>query len=348
MVVKRIAILAAAALAAVAPCAAAQSDVTVSMEFGGAMRSAIVHLPPGFSASQPCPLVVALHPAFSSGASFQSSSGWDAVANARGVVVVYPNGSNTSGSQATFTWNSWEFGGQAPDDAGFLSALIARMHADFGTDPCRTYMTGFSNGAMMANSFVGLHAGQVAAIAPVSGGWITAYSGDASDLNPPAPVPVWTWRGGNENFTTGVGSNARPRSQQDEEQLAFWVTHNGAALAETVSESLTYGLTRTYVTRIHAGNAPVRFTEVQGTGHVYQPGAAELIWNRFFSQIEAQSDGCAGCSADLDRSGAVDGADLGVLLNAWGPCSGCPADLDRSGSVDGSDLGALLAAWGAC
>jgi polyhydroxybutyrate depolymerase len=311
-------------------------------------RTYIVRLPPGFVAGQSRPLVLALHPALSSAASLKATAGWDAVSDVHGFVVVYPTGGLPSGSNGNFAWNSWDFSGAAPDDISFLSALIARMNADYGIDTCRTYMTGFSNGAMMANSFVGLHAGQVAAIAPVSGGWITAYSGDASDLNPPAPVPVWTWRGGNENFTTGVGSNARPRSQQDEEQLAFWVTHNGAALAETVSESLTYGLTRTYVTRIHAGNAPVRFTEVQGTGHVYQPGAADLIWNRFFSQIEAQSDGCAGCSADLDRSGAVDGADLGVLLNAWGPCSGCPADLDRSGSVDGSDLGALLAAWGAC
>ena len=345
---RRNAILAAASLLAIVPHAVAQSDVPLSMQFGGATRSAIVHLPPGFTPAQSCPLVVALHPSFSSGASFQSSSGWDAVANAHGAVVVYPNGGNAAGTQGSFSWNSWEFGGQAPDDAGFLSALIARMHADFGTNPCRTYMTGFSNGAMMANSFVGLHAGKVAAIAPVSGGWITAYTGDESALSPSAPVPAWTWRGSNENFTTGIGANARPRNQQDQEQLAFWTARNQAVLAETISESLTYGLTRTYVTKIHAGNAPVRFTEVQGTGHLYQPGAADLIWNRFFSQIVSSSGPCAPCPADLDRTGAIDGADLALMLNAWGPCAGCAADLDRSGSVDGADIGTLLAAWGPC
>jgi hypothetical protein len=52
------------------------------------------------------------------------------------------------------------------------------------------------------------------------------------------------------------------------------------------------------------------------------------------------------CTGDIDASGAVDGADLGVLLSSWG--SSGPADLDLSGIVDGADLGMLLSAWGGC
>ena len=52
------------------------------------------------------------------------------------------------------------------------------------------------------------------------------------------------------------------------------------------------------------------------------------------------------CPADLDGDGSVGGADLGLLLGAWG-ASG-PGDLDGSGTVNGSDLGLLLGAWGAC
>ncbi|MFO0874282.1 MAG: hypothetical protein U0575_09960 [Phycisphaerales bacterium] len=47
---------------------------------------------------------------------------------------------------------------------------------------------------------------------------------------------------------------------------------------------------------------------------------------------------------DLDGDGDVDGADLGILLAAWG-ASGGVADLDGSGAVDGGDLGVLLANW---
>jgi len=55
-----------------------------------------------------------------------------------------------------------------------------------------------------------------------------------------------------------------------------------------------------------------------------------------------------GCIAeDLNGSGSVDGADLGLVLAAWGPAGGFgPADFNGSGVVDGADLGLLLAAWG--
>lgn len=48
--------------------------------------------------------------------------------------------------------------------------------------------------------------------------------------------------------------------------------------------------------------------------------------------------------ADLDGDGDVDGADLGLLLGAWGS-AGPVGDLNGDGIVDGADLGALLGAW---
>jgi hypothetical protein len=51
------------------------------------------------------------------------------------------------------------------------------------------------------------------------------------------------------------------------------------------------------------------------------------------------------CPADLTDDGAIDGADLGLLLGAWGSAQG---DLTGDGVTDGADLGLLLGAWGAC
>ncbi|HMN96829.1 MAG TPA: GC-type dockerin domain-anchored protein [Phycisphaerales bacterium] len=48
---------------------------------------------------------------------------------------------------------------------------------------------------------------------------------------------------------------------------------------------------------------------------------------------------------DLNGDGIVDGADLGLLLSAWGS-ENFAADLNGDGVVDGADLGLLLAAWG--
>jgi hypothetical protein len=55
----------------------------------------------------------------------------------------------------------------------------------------------------------------------------------------------------------------------------------------------------------------------------------------------------AATSTDLDGDGAVDGADLGLLLSAWGECplGCCDADLNGDGEIDGADLGLLLGSW---
>jgi hypothetical protein len=52
-----------------------------------------------------------------------------------------------------------------------------------------------------------------------------------------------------------------------------------------------------------------------------------------------------GVFGDLNGDGLVNGADLTLLLAAWGACSGCPADLNDDGQVDANDLANLLAAW---
>jgi hypothetical protein len=51
------------------------------------------------------------------------------------------------------------------------------------------------------------------------------------------------------------------------------------------------------------------------------------------------------CFEDIDRSGVVDGSDLGAVLVAWGS-SDFNADLTGDGVVDGADIAALVGAWG--
>jgi hypothetical protein len=59
-------------------------------------------------------------------------------------------------------------------------------------------------------------------------------------------------------------------------------------------------------------------------------------------------DGCE-CIADLNSDGVVQGADLGLMLAAWGSVpAGVAADNNRDGAVDGNDLGLMLAGWGPC
>jgi enterochelin esterase-like enzyme len=89
---------------------------------------------------------------------------------------------------------------------------------------------------------------------------------------------------------------------------------------------------------------PHAMTVVPGVGH--QPlatlmGLGDAGWDFY---REALATPCPQ-GADLDCGGRVDGGDLAVLLNAWGPGHG-PADLDGNGTIDGEDLSILLGAWG--
>ena len=56
------------------------------------------------------------------------------------------------------------------------------------------------------------------------------------------------------------------------------------------------------------------------------------------------------CIADLNLDGKVDGADLAIVLVAWGtPASSTGGgDLTGDGRVNGEDLGILLSSWGNC
>ena len=56
------------------------------------------------------------------------------------------------------------------------------------------------------------------------------------------------------------------------------------------------------------------------------------------------------CIGDLNGDCSVDGADLGLLISAWGSCGkkgpGCLGDLNDDGLVNGADLGLMVSDWG--
>ncbi len=56
-------------------------------------------------------------------------------------------------------------------------------------------------------------------------------------------------------------------------------------------------------------------------------------------------DVCEVRSPDLNGDGAVNAADLAILLNRWGACAGCAADLTDDGVVDAADLALMLNGW---
>jgi hypothetical protein len=71
--------------------------------------------------------------------------------------------------------------------------------------------------------------------------------------------------------------------------------------------------------------------------------------NMFGSYSDLGGNTICDCKGDLNVDGVVNGADLGLMLSAWGSCStNCNSDLNSDNVVNGADLGLLLSAWGIC
>jgi hypothetical protein len=90
--------------------------------------------------------------------------------------------------------------------------------------------------------------------------------------------------------------------------------------------------------------------DVRETGLTSSAGLADLA-SPIVCALDYGRLSC--CVADLNFDGMVNGADLGVLLGAWGsivstnPGQQSP-DLNGDGVVNGADLGILLGSWGEC
>ena len=97
-------------------------------------------------------------------------------------------------------------------------------------------------------------------------------------------------------------------------------------------------------TRIGRFSSPIVTFEGTPTGIADERDNARSInETRFF----VSNFRCEVCLGDTNLDGAVDGADLTTLLNAWGGAA-TAGDLNGDGTIDASDLAALLANWGAC
>lgn len=83
--------------------------------------------------------------------------------------------------------------------------------------------------------------------------------------------------------------------------------------------------------------------------HAATSVAAAAAWATVSPASAGIYSGYCICPGDVNGDLAVDGADLGIILSAWGPVAiQSVADINDDGEVNGADLGIALSAWGPC
>jgi polyhydroxybutyrate depolymerase len=219
------------------PALARAADVTETMIVDGRARSYTLHAPPGGTRERP--LVLVLHGGGGSADSAASQTGFSAVADREGFVVVYPDGTdrprqllNGLGRPGFLTWNAGACCGFAMenrvDDVAFLRALVTRLARSHAIDRGRVYATGLSNGGMMAYRLACEASELFAAVAVVSGVVVT------QPCTPREPVAVLHIHGSadaNVPLAGGVGARSLTRTAFPPvaETIALWVRADGCA-----------------------------------------------------------------------------------------------------------------------
>jgi polyhydroxybutyrate depolymerase len=141
-----------------------EGSSTHALRAGGTDRTYIVSVPADLPKN--APLVVVLHGGFGSAIQAQKAYGWDALAAEEGFVVAYPDGLGKA-------WNAGagccgRSGERDVDDVAFIESVVREISAERSIDASRVFVTGMSNGGMMAYRLA-CDTDTFAAIAPVSG-----------------------------------------------------------------------------------------------------------------------------------------------------------------------------------
>ncbi|CAG6878444.1 prolyl oligopeptidase family serine peptidase [Mycobacterium avium subsp. paratuberculosis] len=179
--------------------AASARDISGTFRSGGMDRTYMLHVPAGDSVG----LVLSLHGGGGTGIAQRGLTGFDAVADAHNLLVVYPDGYE----------KSWADGrGASPadrhhvDDVAFLVGLVTKLQNDYRVAPGHVFVTGMSNGGFMSNRLACDRADVFAAVAPVAG---TLGVGVA--CNPSRPVSVWAAHGTADPLVPFKGGAVRGR-----------------------------------------------------------------------------------------------------------------------------------------
>ena len=263
-------------------------DFLVHLEHQGRDRRYLVHVPRPGDAAVARPVVLVLHGAAGDAVENRKWLDLDGVADREGFVTVYPDGTGPFGERLHM-WNSGTCCGSAQwnsvDDVGFLLAVLDDVAARTPIDATRVYVTGLSNGGMMAYRIAAEASDRIAAIAPVAGGRVAVLD-DRVHAMPVMHVhsiddPVVPFAGGETTILPLVYSIPHPPV---EEVVREWALHDhcpstpvettpeGGASPKQSATRMTWGPC--------TGGTEVVLWRLRGSGHVW-PGSPSTFRSLF-------------------------------------------------------------------
>lgn len=199
-------------------------------------RTYLLNLPPDYYKNESAvPLVIALHGTGGSAAQFERDYRFTEQTNRSGFAVVYPEGVRSDGLLKLRTWNAgtcchfaYE---QNVDDVKYVRTLIEQLSGIYKINAKKIYVTGMSNGGMMAYRLAAELSDKIAAVAPVSSTMVLP-----GPIHPSRPVPVLHIHSVQDTivpYAGGVGLGGYTFAPVDS-VLRVWAAKNACAASQQV------------------------------------------------------------------------------------------------------------------
>jgi polyhydroxybutyrate depolymerase len=228
----------------------------------GKSRSYTLVVPPTYASGTSYPLVYVLHGHGGSGAQARRSLGLESVAGDR-AIFVYPDGAG----------GGWDLDSPASKnpDVAFFDATLAITQSNYCIDLHRVFVTGFSNGADMANQLACRRGDRIRAVASHGGGgpYETAGEYDEQGNLVCKGKPV-------ASLTVHGASDGTVAPSEGQKSIDHW-THANHCSGTAPSNP------RACVAHQGCANAVVS-CKVPGLGHSVWDQAKQLTWSFFDAQ----------------------------------------------------------------
>lgn len=199
-----------------------------TFDHGGITRNYLLHIPNDLPEN--APLVFVMHGYGGSAVGIKNYCGMNAIADANGFAVCYPQGTKDS-SQSRF-WNvGYDFhADETVDDADFLRSLALYLQGQHNLSTQFTFATGMSNGGDMSYMLACQQSDVFKVVAPVAGSmmeWIYL------SCNPTNTIPVFEIHGSDDNITLWEGdldnSDGWGAYLPVTDTFNFWVQQNNCS-----------------------------------------------------------------------------------------------------------------------
>ncbi|MGA2368566.1 MAG: PHB depolymerase family esterase [Dehalococcoidia bacterium] len=254
----------------------ARYDYQDSIYISGENRVYLVHIPNSYDGTKAVPLILVFHYYTGSPQTMADLSGFNAISDSNGFIVVYPAGIDTA----------WHFNlsqyDRHIDDLGFVSSLIDKLVKELNISKKMIYAAGFSDGAGMTHSLACRLSDRIAAAAMVA----TPFSQLMEDsYKPLQPVPVLIIQGTVDpicKFGGGAvgiqGVNITTLSIRT--LVNYWIGYDGCSTTPKTNElpRINDG-TKVDIEKYtsNSDTGEVIFYVIDGGGHTWPGGNPRLI-----------------------------------------------------------------------